>query len=216
MPQMKPNKSKIRPSSHVSSKPSECMEEYNGLIEFPTSILDVSRSATELRVGSIRSNWIMVRQKGIRNHLGVWTAPVTLLTLHGTGVVPAACWYMAQRCASGQELGKFIRAIQMDFIISFFFTRKPKYVLYSLRLMLIKKLFLLLRIRQLTFLLPSTVTSPCVCSLLSQMLPRAALPSIFFFPPIFVNSPSLGVDVKREGGVKVAQVASHLLRVSNP
>lgn len=79
-----------------------------------------------------------------------------------------------------------------------------------------KKLSPLLRVGQLTFLLPSPITSPPVCSLLPLMLPRAAVPSIFFLFHIFVNSASHGADVKRESGAKDAQVRSHLLRVTNP
>lgn len=41
---------------------------------------------------------------------------------------------MAQRCASVEELGEFIRAIQTGFIISFFFTQNTKHVLLSLKL----------------------------------------------------------------------------------
>lgn len=79
-----------------------------------------------------------------------------------------------------------------------------------------KKLFLLLRVGKLTFLLPSPVASSPVCSPLPLVLPRAAVPSIFFLFHIFVNSASHGADMKREGGAKVAQVGSHLLRVTNP
>lgn len=39
---------------------------------------------------------------------------------------------MAQRCANVEELGEFVRVMQMDFIISFFFTQKLKHFLFSL------------------------------------------------------------------------------------